>query len=65
MGAEAALDDSWRDARLFYVSFGAITGVAPLVVLVPGALGRAGSAATIAVIVLVTVSVAVLLVLSV
>jgi Mn2+/Fe2+ NRAMP family transporter len=37
LGAEAALDDSWRDAPLFYASFGAVTGVAALVVLVPGA----------------------------
>ena len=102
VGAEGALDDSWRDARLFYVSFGVVTGVAALIVLVPGAplisilfltqalnavlllpllwfvrgiardrglmgeavLGRAGSAATMAVIVLVSVSVAVLLGLS-
>ena len=28
VGAEAALDDAWRDARLFYVSFGAVIGVA-------------------------------------
>jgi len=37
VGAEAALDDSWRDARLFYVSFGAMTGIAALIVLLPGA----------------------------
>ena len=37
VGAEAGLDDSWRDARLFYLSFGAVIGVAALIVLIPGA----------------------------
>jgi Mn2+/Fe2+ NRAMP family transporter len=37
VGTEAALDDSWADARLFYLSFGAIIGVAALIVLIPGA----------------------------
>ena len=37
VGAEAALDASWRDARLFYLSFGAIIGVSAAIVLVPGA----------------------------
>ena len=102
VGAESALDDSWRDARLFYVSFGAVVGVAAVIVLIPGAplipilfltqalnavlllpllwfvngiardrglmgeavLGRTGSAATIAVLVLISLSVALLLVLS-
>jgi Mn2+/Fe2+ NRAMP family transporter len=102
VGAESALDDSWRDARLFYVSFGAVIGVAAVIVLIPGAplipilfltqalnavlllplpwfvhgiardrglmgeavLGRTGSAATVAVFVLICVSVALLLALS-
>lgn len=37
VGTEAALDDSWSDARLFHVAFGAVTAVAALVVLLPGA----------------------------
>jgi Mn2+/Fe2+ NRAMP family transporter len=37
VGTEAALDDHWADARLFYVSFGSIIGVAALIVLIPGA----------------------------
>ena len=37
VGAEAGLDDSWPDARLFYLSFGAVIGVAALIVLIPGA----------------------------
>jgi Mn2+/Fe2+ NRAMP family transporter len=37
VGAEAGLDDAWRDARLFYVSFAAIMGVAAVIVLLPGA----------------------------
>lgn len=37
VGAESALDDSWRDARLFYVSFGAVTGISAMIVLIPGA----------------------------
>ena len=37
VGAEAALDDSWRDARLFYVTYGAVVGVAAAIVLIPGA----------------------------
>jgi Mn2+/Fe2+ NRAMP family transporter len=102
VGAEGALDDSWRDAQLFYVSFGALTGVAAAIVLVPGAplipilfltqalnavlllpllwfvhgiardrglmgdavLGRAGTVASAAVIVLIGVSVTLLLALS-
>lgn len=36
VGTEAALDDSWSDARLFHVAFGAVTAVAALVVLLPG-----------------------------
>ena len=37
VGAEAGLDDSWQDARLFYLSFGSVIGVAALIVLIPGA----------------------------
>lgn len=36
-GAEAALDDDVADARLFYVSYLVVTGVAALIVLLPGA----------------------------
>lgn len=36
-GVEAALDDSYREARVFYVTFGLVTTVGALVVLVPGA----------------------------
>lgn len=37
VGTEAALDDRYRDARLFYVSFGVVTVVATTIVLIPGA----------------------------
>lgn len=37
VGAEAGLDDSWADARLFYLSFGLVIGIAALIVLIPGA----------------------------
>ena len=37
VGSEAGLDDSWQDARLFYLSFGSVIGVAALIVLIPGA----------------------------
>ncbi|GAA2754998.1 NRAMP family divalent metal transporter [Actinopolymorpha rutila] len=36
-GYEAALDDSMRDATLFYLTYVLVTGVAAAVVLVPGA----------------------------
>ena len=36
-GSEAALDDKAADARLFYVTYLVVTGVAALVVLIPGA----------------------------
>ena len=36
VGSEAALDDRYRDARLFYVSFAVVTAVATTIVLIPG-----------------------------
>ena len=36
-GSEAALDDSWADARLFYATYALVGGLAALLVLVPGA----------------------------
>lgn len=36
-GSEAALDDSWTDARTFYVTFGVVTVVGAGVVMIPGA----------------------------
>lgn len=37
LGVEAALDDRFRDARPFYITYGVVTAVAALAVLVPGA----------------------------
>lgn len=37
VGTESALDDGYRDARLFYVTFGVITVLAAGLVLLPGA----------------------------
>ena len=78
VGAEAGLDDSWPDARLFYLS---LTQALNAVLLLPllwfirgiagdrllmgdAAVGRVGAAASAVVLVLVTVSVALLLALS-
>ncbi len=36
-GREAAIDDSFEEARLFYASYGVIVSIAALLVLVPGA----------------------------
>jgi NRAMP (natural resistance-associated macrophage protein)-like metal ion transporter len=36
-GQEAALDDRFAQARVFYLAFGAVVGLATLLVLVPGA----------------------------
>lgn len=36
-GSEAALDDRFGDAKTFYITFGAVTITAALIVLVPGA----------------------------
>ncbi|MBU6329676.1 MAG: divalent metal cation transporter [Acidobacteria bacterium] len=37
MGVEAALDDSYADARPFYLTYGIVVGVAAALVLIPGA----------------------------
>ena len=37
LGRKADLDDSFSEARSFYLSFGAVTAVAAVVVLIPGA----------------------------
>ena len=37
MGVEAALDDPFRDAKPFYLSFGVVVFVAAALVLIPGA----------------------------
>lgn len=37
LGVESALDDRFRDARPFYVTYGVITAVAAGVILIPGA----------------------------
>jgi NRAMP (natural resistance-associated macrophage protein)-like metal ion transporter len=37
LGREAALDDSFRDAPIFYGTYGAVVGVSVLLVLIPGA----------------------------
>ena len=37
LGVEAALDDRFRDAKPFYVTYGVITAVAALVILLPNA----------------------------
>jgi Mn2+/Fe2+ NRAMP family transporter len=36
-GREGRLDDGWRDARLFYVTYVAVVAVAAAIVLIPGA----------------------------
>lgn len=36
-GVESALDDRFRDARAFYVTFGVVTTLAAAIVLIPGA----------------------------
>ncbi|MBU3701370.1 MAG: divalent metal cation transporter [Acidimicrobiia bacterium] len=37
LGAEAALDDRYRDARAFYTTFGVVTVLAAFAIMVPGA----------------------------
>lgn len=37
LGVEAALDDRYRDARAFYATFGVVTVLAALAIMVPGA----------------------------
>ncbi len=37
IGVEGRLDDPWRDARVFYVTYGLVVVVAAVVVLLPGA----------------------------
>ena len=37
LGRKADLDDSFAEARSFYLSFGAVVGVAAAIVLIPGA----------------------------
>src|SRR4029078_12258781 len=37
LGRRADLDDSYGEARTFYLSFGAVTAVAACLVLIPGA----------------------------
>ena len=37
IGVESALDDKFRDARPFYVTYGIVTAVAALIILIPGA----------------------------
>lgn len=37
LGVEAALDDRFRDAKPFYVTYGVITAIAAIAVLIPGA----------------------------
>jgi NRAMP (natural resistance-associated macrophage protein)-like metal ion transporter len=37
VGTESAIDDDFREARLFYITFIAITGVSGAIVLIPGA----------------------------
>ena len=37
LGREAALDDPYADARVFYCTYGAVLGVSSVVVLLPGA----------------------------
>ncbi|ORB28615.1 NRAMP family divalent metal transporter [Mycolicibacterium parafortuitum] len=36
-GVEAALNDPFREARTFYLTFGAVTGLGALIVMIPGA----------------------------
>lgn len=36
-GVESALDDRFRDAPLFYITYGVVTAIAAIVVLIPGA----------------------------
>ena len=37
LGVEGRLDDPWREARVFYATYGALVVVAVAIVLVPGA----------------------------
>lgn len=37
VGAEAGIDDSYRDARTFYLTYGTVTAAAAAIVLIPGA----------------------------